>query len=89
VKQINETWYEVQQPDGGGMYNEVMARFSTEAEASKYKDSLSKGWPRYVKENSYSITIFDSCDEFIESKSEKKRIQQEIVNLQKQLDSLS
>lgn len=88
MKQINETWYEVQQPDGGGMYNEVIARFSTEIEADKYKDSLGTGWPRYVKANSYSITIYDSCDELIESKNEKKRILQEIAKLQEKLDCL-
>lgn len=89
MKQINETWYEVQQPDGGGIDNEVLARFSTESEANKYKDSLGKGWPRYVRVKSYSIVIYDSCEELLESKSEKKRIQQEISNLQEQLKSLS
>lgn len=49
MKTITETWYEVQQPDGGGMYNETLAKFSSEAEANKYKEHLGNGWPRSVE----------------------------------------
>jgi len=89
MKHINVTWYEVQQPDGAGMSNEVVARFTTESEANKYKDSLDKGWPRYVRENSYSITIYESCGELLESKNEKKRIRQEISKLEELIKTLS
>lgn len=89
MKQIKETWYEVKSPDGSGMYDNVVGKFRTEEGANKYKNSFNDSWPRRVEENSIFITIWDSCEEALEAKNTKKRLQEEMRKLQAQIDSMN
>lgn len=87
MKTISETFYKVTQPDGGGMYDICVGMFTSEVEAKKYIETLSKGWPSSVKKEELNLTLYDTAEEFIKSKTEKEKIKNKIAELQKQLES--
>lgn len=87
MKTISETYYKVTQPDGGGMSGICVARFTSEAEATKYSKSLNESWPSYVREERICFTAFDTVEELIEAKSNKDALRNKIAELQKQLES--
>lgn len=65
-----------------------VASFTSEVEAKKYIETLSKGWPSSLKKVELNLTLYDTVEEFIESKTEKEKIKNKILELQKQLESL-
>lgn len=88
MKTISETYYKVTQPDDGGMYDVCIGMFTTEVEAKKYIETLSKGWPSRVKKEELSLTIYDTTEELTQLKTEKEKIKNKIAELQKQLESM-
>lgn len=88
MKTISETFYKVTQPDGGGMSEICVGMFTSEVEAKKYIETLSKGWPSSVNKEEFSLTIYDTAEEFIQSKTEKEKIKNKIAELQKQFESM-
>ena len=88
MKVFNETYYEVTEPDGGGMFDRSIAKFSTELEAEKYKSTLNQSWPKNVRKGNISVVIYDTCQELLDSSSKKKALKEQIKALQSELDKL-
>ena len=64
MNKINITYYNIEQPDGAGMYQEVLVSCKTKEVAEGILKIIKGDWPRKVVKRTYNLELVESVDEY-------------------------